>query len=119
WVLCLGLYLTLATHMMLTSGIERMRQRASSEDEGQMMILGLTSLAALASLAAIFAELGTGRKPLQVTLAAATILLSWAFIHTIYALHYAHEFYDDESGGGLAFPGADVTPDYWDFVYFS
>src|SRR5262249_26046948 len=59
-----------------------------------------------------------GRRPSQVVLAAATILLSWAFIHTIFALHYAHEFYDENDGGGLAFPGKDA-PDYWDFVYFS
>ena len=46
-------------------------------------------------------------------------MLSWFFIHTIFALHYAHEFYG--SGGktsGLDFPGNE-EPDYWDFVYFS
>ena len=86
-----------------------------------MTILGLTVAAAVASLGAIFAELGAGpgRWPVHVFLAAATILLSWAFIHTIFALHYAHEFYDDEAGGGLAFPGGGAEPDYWDFVYFS
>ena len=50
-----------------------------------------------------------------------TIVLSWAFIHTIFALHYAHEFYDEDAprGGGMAFPGGEEEPDYWDFVYFS
>ena len=52
-------------------------------------------------------------------LAAATIMLSWTFIHTIFALHYAHEFYDADINGGLAFPGGAAEPDYWDFVYFS
>ena len=47
-----------------------------------------------------------------------TIVLSWAFIHTMFALHYAHEFYD-RTAGGMAFPGDDREPDYWDFVYFS
>jgi len=69
------------------------------------------------------AELGAseGRKPAQVILAGITILLSWAFIHMIFALHYAHEFYgeDDTINGGLAFPGGDQEPDYWDFAYFS
>ena len=53
-------------------------------------------------------------------LAAVTILLSWAFTHTIFALHYAHEYYDENAGkgGGLKFPG-DEPPDYWDFMYFS
>jgi len=85
----------------------------------------LTVAAALASLAAIFAQLGSsaaangGRQPINMILASLTILLSWAFIHTIFALHYAHEFYDETASGGLAFPGDDREPDYWDFVYFS
>ena len=47
-------------------------------------------------------------------------MLSWAFIHTIFSLHYAHEFYGESGAvGGLAFPGGETEPDYWDFVYFS
>src|SRR5262249_30681117 len=76
-------------------------------------------------LGAIVAELGTSaggpeRHPRQLILATLTILLSWAFTHTIFALHYAHEYYieNDGRGGGLVFPGTE-EPDYWDFVYFS
>ncbi len=48
-----------------------------------------------------------------------TIGLSWAAIHTTFALHYAHEYYRG-TVGGLAFPGdGKEEPDYWDFVYFS
>jgi uncharacterized membrane protein len=121
WDIYVGLYLALVAHLMAGADIERMRARAAVEDEGQFAILVLTVVAALASLGAIFAELGigTGRRPAHVVLAALTILLSWAFIHTIFALHYAHEFYDEDIGGGLAFPGGETEPDYWDFVYFS
>jgi uncharacterized membrane protein len=121
WDVALVLYLGLVGYVMMVATTEHIRQRAAIEDEGQMTILGLTVAAAVASLGAIFAELGAGpgRWPVHVFLAAATILLSWAFIHTIFALHYAHEFYDDEAGGGLAFPGGGAEPDYWDFVYFS
>ena len=59
------------------------------------------------------------KMPLFLVIATITIVLSWAFIHTMFALHYAHEFYDETSGGGLAFPGGDAEPDYLDFVYFS
>ena len=121
WDLYVGLYLALVAHLMSGAEIERIRARAAVEDEGQFAILMLTVVAALASLGAIFSELGigTGRRPAHVVLAALTILLSWAFIHTIFALHYAHEFYDEDIGGGLAFPGGETEPDYWDFVYFS
>jgi len=121
WDIDVGLYLALVAHLMTRDDVERIRARAAVEDEGQFAILVLTVVAALASVGAIFAELGigTGRRPAHVVLAALTILLSWAFIHTIFALHYAHEFYDEDIGGGLAFPGGDTEPDYWDFVYFS
>jgi uncharacterized membrane protein len=49
-----------------------------------------------------------------------TILLSWSFIHIIFALHYAHEYYAEHrgEGGGLRFPG-DAEPNYWDFLYLA
>ena len=56
---------------------------------------------------------------IYVALAIGTVVLSWTFIHTIFALHYAHEFYGaGEHKNGLRFPG-DGQPDYWDFIYFS
>ena len=58
---------------------------------------------------------------LSVTLALSTVVLSWFFIHVIFAFRYAHEFYGeakDGHKGGLTFP-ADNLPEYWDFVYFS
>ena len=123
WDVYVGLYLALVTHLMSVCDVRHIRERAALEDEGQVTILVLTVAAALASLGAIVAELGssggTPRRPAQVVLAALTILLSWAFIHTIFALHYAHEFYDETEGGGMAFPGGEAAPDYWDFVYFS
>ena len=124
WNIGLGLYLVLAFHMMTGSDVVSIRRRAAGEDEGQFAMLVLTVASALASIAAIVAELsstlsGGARQPTQLVLAITTIVLSWAFIHTMFALHYAHEFYDDEGGGGLTFPGPDEEPDYWDFMYFS
>ena len=54
-------------------------------------------------------------------LAGLTVLLSWTFAHTIFAIHYAHEYFagpEDDLAGGLEFPGAE-SPDYWDFIYYS
>jgi len=121
WDVGVALYLALVFQMMGRSTIHTMRQHAAEQDEGRFTMLVLTVASALVSLATIFAHLGGAagnRPPANVALAAFTILLSWAFIHTIFALHYAHEFYDETDGGGLAFPG-DREPDYWDFVYFS
>jgi uncharacterized membrane protein len=124
WDIGVALYLALVVEMMRCSDIRRIRRRAAQQDEGQFTILVLTVAAALASLAAIFVQFGSSavngsRQPISVILPFLTILLSWAFIHTMFALHYAHEFYDETASGGLAFPGNDREPDYWDFVYFS
>ena len=92
---------------------------------GILGLLLLTAVAALASLAAIFALLSTSggnvRTPVHLILATLTIVLSWAFTHTMFALHYAHEYYDENRGrgGGMEFPGNEPEPDYWDFMYFA
>jgi uncharacterized membrane protein len=125
WDVCAALYLMLAFHVMSQADAHHMRRRARLQDEGQFGILILTAVAALASLVAIFALLGSSnagmRSAADLFLATITILLSWAFTHTIFALHYAHEYYDenDGKGGGMEFPGGEREPDYWDFMYFS
>jgi uncharacterized membrane protein len=125
WDVCSGLYLVFAFHVMSKADVHRMRRQAWLQDEGQFTILILTAIAALASLLAIIAHLGTShggmRSAVDLFLATITILLSWAFTHTIFALHYAHEYYDenDGKGGGMQFPGDEPEPDYWDFMYFS
>jgi uncharacterized membrane protein len=124
WDVGVVLYLALALHMMLTADVHDIRRRSRLQDEGQTTILALTATAALASLGAIIALLGSsgaaGHSPTNLTLATVTILLSWAFTHTMFALHYAHEFYDIEGkAGGLKFPGDPEELDYRDFIYFS
>jgi uncharacterized membrane protein len=110
---------------MARSDVHRLKRRAANQDEGNLAILLLTVAAAIASLGAIFVELATSggatRQPGQLILAAGTVVLSWAFIHSIFALHYAHEYYGegrDGQIGGMSFPD-DKAPDYWDFTYFS
>src|SRR5205809_1206700 len=125
WNLGIGLYLILAFSLMARSDVHRIRRRAANQDEGSIALLVLIVVAAMASLAAIFSELattgGAARQPAQLILATSTIVLSWAFIHSMFALHYAHEFYGngrDGIVGGISFPD-DNEPDYWDFCYFS
>jgi uncharacterized membrane protein len=114
-----------ATFAMMSGGSPAMIKRnAATQDEGAFAMLVLSVAAAVASLGAIFAELGlldrnAPHYGLYVALAVVTVVLSWTFIHTIFALHYAHAFYGDRSRkNGLKFPDDD-QPDYWDFVYFA
>lgn len=44
-----------------------------------------------------------------------TVILSWAVVHSVFALRYAHEYYT-EPIGGIDFKNPD-PPDYRDFIY--
>ncbi|MBX9841376.1 MAG: DUF1345 domain-containing protein [Xanthobacteraceae bacterium] len=119
------IYLVWATTVMARcSTVAAIKRNAAIQDEGALAILLLAVGAAIASLGAILAELAALERAnphygFHVALAAATVILSWTFTHTIFALHYAHDFYGEASRrNGLNFPG-NAKPDYWDFVYFS
>jgi uncharacterized membrane protein len=125
WDIGVGLYILLCAWMFSHCGSSHIRRQSSLQDVGRFAIPAFTVGAALASLAAILIELRTAtgsatREPLTLALAFLTILFSWTFIHTIFTIHYAHEFYSERhgQGGGLKFPGGQ-KPNYWDFVYFS
>jgi uncharacterized membrane protein len=128
WNLSIGTYLVLAWTMMFQSNEERMKFRAKIQDEGQVVVLTLTIVAASACMTAIVAELSglkdlsPSLRGLHVGLAALTILTAWLFVHTMFALHYAHDYYGALMRGGspcLQFPGECERPGYSDFLYFA
>ena len=122
WDAFAALYLVLAYTMMLRCDVAHIRRSAVLQDDGRFLILVVTALGAFATIAAIVLELGASKRNASgLTLATVTIVLSWAVVHTAFALHYAHDFYRGEKPGGLQFPSGDahVDADYWDFVYFS
>jgi uncharacterized membrane protein len=118
------IFLILTLIGMVDVNHDRMKRRAIEHDEGRHFILLLATVAAVASVAAIVAELGGAKgHPLRLALAAGTIITSWLFVQIVFAVHYAHVYYTaEETNGphkeGLDFPG-DEPPDYWDFVHFS
>ena len=57
-------------------------------------------------------------RRMLVSVAVATVVLSWAVVHTVYALRYAHEYYAYMPVGGIDFKsGHGYMPDYRDFAY--
>lgn len=121
--------LMLCAHLFSSERKDRMAADAESQQKGEWTIFWITLAAAAFSFGAVLAEFsGTKDLPaetrgLHVALVAATLLLSWLVTHVLFALRYAHEYYEraSEPGtvqGGLAFPGGE-PPDYWDFVYFA
>ncbi len=127
WNTGVCLYLVLCGIIISGSTQEEIRKRAVLQDQGQLVILALVVLAAIASLTAIVGELAAVRemhgtlKAEHIALAGFTIVSSWLFTHMMFAMHYAHEYYlagNQKCGPGLNFP-EDTAPDYMDFLYFS
>ncbi len=127
-VFCL-LYLGLVFHVIAGKAPDAIRARSAVEDQGGAIILVLIVAACAASVGAVALELTLAKqdhgaiKGFHVAVAFATVTLSWFLMQTVYALHYAHEYYarDPATGKdteGLLFPGGE-PPDYWDFLHFS
>ena len=122
WDVFIICYLLLVYTMILRSGLARIRRNVALQDDGRFLILLVTALGAFASVAAIVFELGSTHHAVpQLAIATGTIALSWAVVHTAFALHYAHDYYRGAHPGGLQFPSGETQDhaDYWDFVYFS
>jgi uncharacterized membrane protein len=133
WNIATALFIALVGWMMARSSLRSIASHASLEDENQWVLLVVGVIAACAAMAAIVAELSVVRdmtglhKAEHIALTGTTILSAWIFIHLMFALHYAHEYYaptrtrDDPpetTRAGLRFP-ADSAPTYGDFAYFS
>ncbi|MFZ2031693.1 MAG: DUF1345 domain-containing protein [Vitreimonas sp.] len=106
---------------------DKIAAKVAATDDGRFFILFISLLGFAVSIAAIVAEAGQAAaahgadKPERVAFVLITVALSWLFVHTAFANHYAHEFYgqseDNEARGGLIFPG-DLDPNFWDFLHF-
>lgn len=125
WDAAALLYLVATVLMITLSGPGQRRARALAMDDGAGVALSLAAGSALAGLAASVARLVESRHgaPGSFWLTATTVVLSWLLLHTVFALHYAHE--DEvarherpDAPAGLDFPGEEA-PDEWDFFYFS
>jgi uncharacterized membrane protein len=102
---------------------ERTAQLAVPEDPTRRAADGLVLSAAVASLVAIGFVLGSAannKGAAQVALAGlgvVSIVLSWAMVHTVFTLRYAHLYYTD-GDGGIDFKQTE-PPHYRDFAYLA
>ncbi|MBD2767475.1 DUF1345 domain-containing protein [Hymenobacter sp. BT664] len=129
WDTYAAVSLLLVGAAVFTADASSIRRVANREDFSRALAFAFVLVAALASLLAVVALLGTtkstapGLRVRHVGLSVAAVLESWLLVHTVFTLRYAHIFYDsDEKGadtGGLGFPGNDPEPDYLDFAYFA
>ncbi len=126
---------------------DAMAKRSDRLDEGRGAVLWISLIGAVASIAAVCAEMLLNKADkgqyqyFRILVMIVTVALSWTFTQLVFAVHYAHDYYMPANPperldlvkdrlppphhahlpyrGGLVFPGGDKTPDYWDFVHFS
>jgi uncharacterized membrane protein len=100
------------------------RSVATYEDDSRPLAELLLVSASVASLVGVaFAIVkahrsGNGLDALLTTTSVLTVILSWAVVHTVFTLRYAHEYYTTPVGG-IDFKSGDYEPDYGDFAYLA
>jgi uncharacterized membrane protein len=123
--------LALAWFVIVTKDPYEARRNARLQDSSATFLFTVVILAAVASLLAVgivlhsAKDLPAAEVAGHVALSATAVILSWAFVHTAFALRYAHRYYFDARdverhavSGGLIFPGKE-SPSFMDFAYFS
>lgn len=91
-------------------------RRAAEIDQGRRVLTALFVAAAVASLGGIAVMVRGGQDLGSLALASVTILISWILMHSVFAAHYAHRYFQSQQG--LIFPG-DSAPRFGEFVYFA
>jgi uncharacterized membrane protein len=130
WNAAVILFIVLILVMMGRTRAQDIRDHSTAEEEGRFTVLTLVIAAAAMTLIAIGVEIFAVKemqgpsRAFRLALTFGTVISSWAFVHVVFAIYYAHEFHAEMAGkrkglrGGLQFPG-ETLPDYWDFFYFS
>jgi uncharacterized membrane protein len=126
-------YIALTVRAMARANEASIRRHALMGDESRFLVLTFCMAAALASLAAIIAQLGSVKeaqgllKIEHLILAFGTVVSAFVFIHLVFTQHYAHEFFilrasevslPEEARGGLRFPYT-AKPTFADFAYYA
>jgi uncharacterized membrane protein len=129
WCAGAAMYLLPAWWLAEHSDAERTRARARALDQPSALILASmlavvgVSVVVIVMLLQQVRGLSGAERAAHIALGFVALAGSWMMIHTIYAFHYAHRFYQEEretepAGPGLDFPGK-LEPDYFDFLYYA
>lgn len=122
-------YIITSCIVFFTQNSMDIRKHAKQEDGSRIyvfLLIVITSFASLFTVLLLMLSQNSKDTPQMIFIPVAIcgMLFSWLMVHTIFAFHYAHLYYGDDSSDsskhaeGLEFPG-EKKPDYVDFVYFS
>lgn len=123
WDAASAAYLIWMWRVILRCDAGETARRASGTDPDRTVTDILLLTAAVASLVAVglvlvhAAQSRGGGELLQIALGLGSVIVSWAMVHTIFTLRYAHLYYAGEDGG-VIFNEPD-PPTYADFAYLA
>lgn len=129
WGVFALLFIITSWIIFFTRSVNQIKKFARKDDGSRVFVILstiFTAFAAMVTVLLLVIDSGAdAKKELSlVGICFASVLLSWAMVHTILTFHYAHIYYDDDEEGkevqrgGLEFP-EEKKPDYLDFAYFS
>jgi uncharacterized membrane protein len=107
-------------HFTPQQTLELATREDDSRRSSEILVLG-AAVASLGGAAAALLKAHQMDAPWEAILTGAAVLtvaLSWALVHTVFALRYAHQYYTPDSEGHIDFKsGPEYQPDYGDFAY--
>lgn len=131
WDVGAGTYLLLAWLTMAGADSATTRVSTQTLRQSGIAVMWMVLIAALTSAGSLSFLFKSAQSELprllalHVGLTFLALGFSWLLIHTRFAFHYAHCYYNasqlqqrSQTDGGLDFPG-EREPDYLDFAYFS
>lgn len=119
-----AVFLALVWWKLRNATPDQLRHSAAANDGGRGVLLATSCLMLLAIMVSVGQEVLAPQAGslVQMGLAVLTLTLAWFFGNVVFAIHYAHMFYDRAVAGGdragLEFPGQE-PPDFNDFAYFA
>jgi len=122
-------YIITSCVVFFTQSSLYIRKHSKQEDGSRIyvfLLIVITSFASLFTVLLLMLSQNRENTPevLFIPVAVSCMVFSWLMVHIIFAFHYAHLYYGDDTNDsskhaeGLEFPG-EKKPDYIDFVYFS
>lgn len=99
-----------------SSRLARRESPGRAVADGLLLAASVASLAAVGSVLLEAASAGGAAKALLIGLGVISVVLSWAVVHTVFALRYARLYYDGDPQGGIDFNDGE-PPTFRDFAY--
>lgn len=115
-------FLSMVAWLFNKASPDQMKSQAKAQDSGRWGFLWSGIVLTGVVMVALGTELHSAKDggAGSIVLSSASVVLSWLFMNTMFAMHYAHGYYGNfgKKHEGLQFPET-PQPDYWDFAYFA